>query len=178
MACRCRSTCIGLRRTDPFRSSCRSTAGRGRPDRPPARIGSRGISPSEDIWSWQSIIATRRSGSGLSRSSMCARRSTGSLKKRRSSAAIRRASCWRGNRRARSSPCASRIRKVRPPYAASSTTTGPSISRRVGAIHRSRIRSTCAGSSRCSSAARPIKSPNTTATHHRLRGSRSPRRRH
>ena len=67
----------------------------------------------------RSTIATRRSGSGPSRSSMCGRRSTGSRRTPGHSAAIRAASCWSADRRVHSSRCGSRIRKVPPPYAAS-----------------------------------------------------------
>ena len=82
MACRCHSTCISPRRTERSRSSCRFTAGPGRADRPSVRSGSRGTSPSEATSSSPSTTATRRSGSGPNRSSTCARRSTGSRRKR------------------------------------------------------------------------------------------------
>ncbi len=94
--------------------------------------------------------------------------------RRRNSAAIRAASCWSGDRQEHSSRCASRIRKVPPPYAASSTTTGLSISRTDGAVRRSRIRPTCAAFSRRSSAARRTRSPSTTAMRRPSPGSRKP----
>ena len=50
--------------------------------------------------------------------------------------------------------------------------------RTAGAIHRSPIPPTCAASSRCSSAARRIRSPNITATHRRSPGFRRHPRRH